>query len=246
MRHLVRSEPLEITVIEHRGTPITIPTDAEILRIKAVLILRRNATRDYADFAALARRMSVESLVSAMEPFDRLYPQDRDQSPLQQLLAQLSNPRPGDLAAAGTGIYRNLAPELRVWNRVSDTCARIAGYLFDELSTAPEALMCADAIVAGRELISISDTAYLSDLPRERIRHMHRDVEPGQSTLDDSNLYVLADVTAACGDALVDQGCLAELRTGARLWYDAAGTPFARLTGPDPTPASGFSEPTVG
>ena len=133
VRQLIRSQPLETTVIEHRGIPITIPTDAEILRIKAVLILQRNATRDYLDFTALAMRMNAQSLVSAMEPFDRLYPQDNGQSPLQQLLAQLSNARPGDLTATGTGIYRNLAPELLDWNTVSQTCAKIAQSLFDGL-----------------------------------------------------------------------------------------------------------------
>ena len=54
VRHLIRDEPLETMTLEHRGTPLTIPTEAEILRIKGVLIVRRNATRDYIDFAALA------------------------------------------------------------------------------------------------------------------------------------------------------------------------------------------------
>ena len=38
-------------------SPVTVPTEGEILRIKGVLILRRNATRDYLDFVALADRM---------------------------------------------------------------------------------------------------------------------------------------------------------------------------------------------
>ena len=57
VRRLIRDEPLETTTIEHRGTTLTLPTEAEILRIKGVLILKRNATRDYLDFAALATRM---------------------------------------------------------------------------------------------------------------------------------------------------------------------------------------------
>ena len=53
VRQLIRDEPLETFQIEYLGEKITIPTEAEILRIKGVLILKRNATRDYLDFVAL-------------------------------------------------------------------------------------------------------------------------------------------------------------------------------------------------
>jgi len=53
VRQLIREEPLETTQIEYQGQTITLPTEAEMLRIKAVLILQRNATRDYLDFVAL-------------------------------------------------------------------------------------------------------------------------------------------------------------------------------------------------
>ena len=55
-----------------------------------------------------------------------------------------------------------------------------------------------------------------------------------------------ADATAAGGDALPDQHRLAKLRTGARRRYDAAGIPFARLTGSEPTPVTYPCEPTPG
>ena len=70
VRQLVRSHTLETTVIEHRGIPVTIPADAEILHFKPALIRHRHATRDYLDVTAPAMRMSAESLVAAMEPFD--------------------------------------------------------------------------------------------------------------------------------------------------------------------------------
>ena len=57
VRQLIRSAPLQTTQIEHGGERITVPTEAEILRIKAALILKRNATRDYLDFIALATRI---------------------------------------------------------------------------------------------------------------------------------------------------------------------------------------------
>ena len=57
VRQLIRGEPLETTTLQHQGATLTIPARAEILRIKGVLILKRNATRDYLDFAALAHQM---------------------------------------------------------------------------------------------------------------------------------------------------------------------------------------------
>ncbi len=137
VRQLIRSQPLETTVVERHGVAVTVPTEAEILRIKAVLILKRNATRDYLDFAALSGRKSAEELVLAMEPFDRLYPQDNRQSALQQLLAQLSSVMPYDLAAAGPGRYRDLSPELRDWGNIQRVCGNAAQILFDGLCSPP-------------------------------------------------------------------------------------------------------------
>jgi hypothetical protein len=47
VRQLIRDRPLDTTEIERFGQRLTVPTLAEMLRIKAVLILKRNATRDY-------------------------------------------------------------------------------------------------------------------------------------------------------------------------------------------------------
>ena len=58
--------------IEFPGRTLTLPTEAEILRIEGVLILRRNATRDYLDFVALADRIGAEGVAAALRHFDRL------------------------------------------------------------------------------------------------------------------------------------------------------------------------------
>jgi len=47
----------------------------EILRIKSVLFLKRNATRDYLDFVALADYIGPEKIFLALQSFDHLYPQ---------------------------------------------------------------------------------------------------------------------------------------------------------------------------
>lgn len=74
VRQLIREQPLETTTLIHNGERLTVPTENEILRIKAVLILKRNATRDYLDFVALADYLGEEKTISALESFDNLIP----------------------------------------------------------------------------------------------------------------------------------------------------------------------------
>ena len=54
VRQLIRDVPLETRQIDYQGHQITLPSEAEMLRIKGVLILKRNATRDYLNFVVLA------------------------------------------------------------------------------------------------------------------------------------------------------------------------------------------------
>lgn len=61
------------------------------------MILRRNATRDYLDFVALAHLLGEEAIGQALVPFDEFYPQESGESALQQLQAQLATPLPYDL-----------------------------------------------------------------------------------------------------------------------------------------------------
>ncbi len=65
-----------------------------MLRIKAVLILRRNAARNYLDFIALADRIGEDKVIEALRRFDDLYPQPNEESALHQLQIQLANPLP--------------------------------------------------------------------------------------------------------------------------------------------------------
>ena len=59
VRQLIRDEPLETTQIERFGQKITIPTQAEILRIKGVLILKRSTTRITTDCTEVGECHSV-------------------------------------------------------------------------------------------------------------------------------------------------------------------------------------------
>ncbi len=138
VRQLIRNEPLETTTIQHRDATLTIPTSAEILRIKGVLILKRNATRDYLDFAALAHRMGDQAAAEALRPFDRLYHQANGESALQQLQVQLASPLPYDLEVTELSEYKNLAARWHDWNAVTAVCAHVAVVVFDYVCTRSE------------------------------------------------------------------------------------------------------------
>lgn len=133
VRQLIRDVPLETAEIEHKGEKITVPTEAEILRIKAVLILKRNATRDYLDFVALADYIGEEKVVDALRSFDDLYPQPNEESALQQLQIQLAQPLPFDLEELNLDEYKNLAQRWRSWQNVKASCADVATLIFDRI-----------------------------------------------------------------------------------------------------------------
>ena len=133
VRQLIREAPLETETMKVGELSLEIPTAAETLRIKAILILKRNATRDYVDFAALADRLGPEETASALRDFDRLYPQPGGESPLQQLHAQLANALPYDLEETDLSEYKELDPRWHQWEDVKQACANAVIALFDRV-----------------------------------------------------------------------------------------------------------------
>ncbi len=130
VRQLIRDEPLETEQIEVAGEKLTVPTRAEMLRIKAVLIVKRNATRDYLDFVALSELIGREATRVALGCFDRLYPQSNGQSARQQLQVQLANPLPYDLDDTDLREYKKLKAEYQDWSVVAEKCRAIANDLW--------------------------------------------------------------------------------------------------------------------
>jgi hypothetical protein len=133
VRQLLRDEPLETEVVKFRGEKITVPTVGEISRIKGVLILKRNATRDYLDFVALADHMGDEKVANSLKSFDRIYRQDNGESPLQQLQIQLANPVPYDLEETKLSEYKNLDQRWHDWDGVKKACSHVATVVFDRV-----------------------------------------------------------------------------------------------------------------
>ena len=132
VRQLIRKAPLETEEIERLGVRLRVPTAAEMLRIKAVLILRRNATRDYVDLAALGTGIG-QAAAAALHRFDDLYPQESGESSLQQLCAQLASPLPYDLQQTDLSEYRHLEARWHQWEDVASACREIALNAFDSI-----------------------------------------------------------------------------------------------------------------
>ena len=126
VRQLIRDNPLETEKVSIRNHLITVPTRAEMLRIKAVLILKRNATRDYIDFVAMHDQLGMKGTVAAMESFDRLYPQPNGESPTQQLIVQLSSPMPFDLSQTDLSEFKKLSARWQDWSVIRKACAECA------------------------------------------------------------------------------------------------------------------------
>jgi len=133
VRQLIRQRPLETVRLRCGRQEVTVPTMKEVLRIKAALILRRNATRDYLDFVALADAMGDEAVWNALGDLDETYPQPGGQSALQQLQVQLADPLPYDLGEVRLSEYRDLVPKWQDWAAVADTASRIADLLLDRI-----------------------------------------------------------------------------------------------------------------
>lgn len=126
IRQLIREKPLETTLVETSVGTITVPTEAEILRIKAALIMKRNATRDYLDFAALSHHLGAGAACSALMVLDDLYPQPNGESMYQQLIRQIADPRPYDLDEVDLREYKALSTQWQTWDNVAQQCNHMA------------------------------------------------------------------------------------------------------------------------
>lgn len=133
IRQLIRDEPLETREIDIAGQHLRLPTEAEMLRIKAVLVLKRNATRDYVDLVALTHHLGIQSAIEALRPFDRLYPQPGDESALQQLAIQLATPQPFDLEGTCLAEYKGLDSRWHEWSAVEAVTSELAVAILDQI-----------------------------------------------------------------------------------------------------------------
>jgi hypothetical protein len=136
IRQLIRTQPLETEELEllPGERRITVPTLPEMLRIKAALVLQRNATRDYVDMIAISTKLKTDGVVSALATFDALYPQPNGASPLRQLFTQLSDPHPFDFDSLDDQtVARLLGTTTKA--QFLKSCTLLASILFNAIPT---------------------------------------------------------------------------------------------------------------
>jgi hypothetical protein len=136
VRQLRRNRPLETEQIHITGISLTIPTLPEMIRTKGWMIVSRNATRDYIDFAALAKHMGIEDTVEVLIDFDDFYSdliRGSQASPNVQLIRQLAEPKPGDLEQIDLSQYKGIQPPFDSWDYIVKICEEISVELGDKL-----------------------------------------------------------------------------------------------------------------
>jgi len=134
LRNQKRSAPLETMTVEvGGGRTLKLPTIEEMLRIKAYLVVERNATRDYLDVAALSHRLSLPKSAAALERMNDLYAEFAGEGGdmLSTVVVKLSNPDPYDLTQVDLAEYRGIVKPWNDWQTVVNQCRSLALALID-------------------------------------------------------------------------------------------------------------------
>ena len=129
VRQLLRRRPLETTEVHVSGMPLTVPTAAEILRVKGWLALSHNQTRDYLDVAALADRIGLDQAAAVLSGIDDYYADinQRPEAVATQLARQLSDPRPRNAEVTmQLSSYKALDRRWHDWSTVKQVLAEVA------------------------------------------------------------------------------------------------------------------------
>lgn len=137
IRQLIRRRPLEVEIKSApSGEQFRIPTAEEMLRIKAWLVLQRNATRDYLDVVALSDQLGDDA-IGVLTHVDEYY-EDQigadGQRISTQMARQLAEPLPYDLSEVDLAHYRRLNPRWRDWEVVAAACRKLATGMLDQIA----------------------------------------------------------------------------------------------------------------
>ena len=129
IRQLRRKRPLETTSVRlPSGADLVIPTEQEILRIKAYLIVNRNQVRDYLDTAALADHLGIDEARHVLSGIDDFYAEMSETSgAVSTVLAErLYRCEPRDRKAIATlPRFKGLDPRWADWGNVAAQCREL-------------------------------------------------------------------------------------------------------------------------
>jgi heme transporter len=126
-----RRSPVETTHVQlPTGDRLQIPTGAETLRLKGYLIMCRNSSRDYTEFAELVDAMEAETAAVVLAGMDRYYccQSPKRQWIATQLVRRLADPHPSDLDDD-----RWPEPDTKAnWEEVRQRCLSVAVAMLEE------------------------------------------------------------------------------------------------------------------
>ncbi len=135
VRQLRRQRPLEVVDVDlPSGERLRVPTNDEILRVKAYLIVRRNQVRDYLDVAALADRSGLQRAARVLADIDAYYVDQfgGGDGVATQLVRQLAEPRPKDSRTTRQlHRYKRLDARWHAWSTVVEACRSLADAILD-------------------------------------------------------------------------------------------------------------------
>jgi RND superfamily putative drug exporter len=122
-----RRSPVETTHVQlPTGDRLQVPTGAETLRLKGYLIMSRNSSRDFAEFADMVETLEPETAAVVLSGMDRYYgcQAPRQQWIASQLVRRLADPHPADFTDE---------PEFQEdWDEVRQRCMSVAVAMLEE------------------------------------------------------------------------------------------------------------------
>jgi RND superfamily putative drug exporter len=121
-----RRSPVETTNVRlPTGDRLQIPTGAETLRMKGYLLMCRNSSRDYAEFAELVDALDPQTAAVVLTGMDKYYcgQQPVRQWVATQLVRRLADPRPSD--------HDDRDPNVD-WPAVQQRCLSVAVAMLEE------------------------------------------------------------------------------------------------------------------
>ncbi len=126
-----RRSPVETTNVQlPTGDRLQIPTGAETLRLKSYLVMCRNSTKDFAEFAELVDSMETQTAAVVLAGMDRYYCGDRSRKQwvATQLVRRLADPHPSDEHDT-----RMSGPDAEAdWAKVRERCLSVAVAMLEE------------------------------------------------------------------------------------------------------------------
>jgi heme transporter len=126
-----RRSPVETTNVQlPTGDRLLVPTGAEALRLKGYLIMCRNSSRDYADFADMVDSVEPETAAVVLAGMDSYYccQTSRREWMATQLVRRLADPHPSDFSDDQWS-----EPDARAdWEDVKQRCLSVAVAMLEE------------------------------------------------------------------------------------------------------------------